>query len=124
MNLYWDASVFIQTSYEEGLGLSVLEAMSCGLPVVATETDGSRETVANGETGYLVPQRHGEDRVIEGLAMSILSVFYGRGPAMGRAGRKRCEEKFSSDATFAKYRSVYEKLLCNAEEARMTERYS
>ncbi|MFC1848232.1 glycosyltransferase family 4 protein [Chloroflexota bacterium] len=52
---YQQASVFVLPSYYEGLPLSLLEAMSCGIPVVATDIDGNSEVIADGETGLLVP---------------------------------------------------------------------
>lgn len=49
------ADVFCLPSHFEGLPMSVIEAMLCGLPVVATSIRGSREMVVEGETGFLVP---------------------------------------------------------------------
>jgi glycosyltransferase involved in cell wall biosynthesis len=49
------ADVFTLPSHFEGLPMSVIEAMLCGLPVVATAIRGPREMVVEGETGFLVP---------------------------------------------------------------------
>lgn len=55
VRLYQHASVFALPSDEEGLGMVVLEAMACGLPVVATRCGGPDGIISNGEDGYLVP---------------------------------------------------------------------
>lgn len=52
---YQNASAFLSTSRWEGFGVVITEAMECGLPVVAFETDGPMEILQNGENGYLIP---------------------------------------------------------------------
>ena len=52
---YVAADVCVQASREEGLGFSVLEALSCGTPVIASAVGGLRETVRDGVTGWSVP---------------------------------------------------------------------
>jgi len=47
--------VCLNTSPKEGWGLTVVEANACGLPVVASDRPGLRDSVRHGETGYLVP---------------------------------------------------------------------
>lgn len=49
------ADIFVQTSWREGLSRALVEAMYTGLAVVATDVNGTREVVVDGETGYLVP---------------------------------------------------------------------
>jgi glycosyltransferase involved in cell wall biosynthesis len=49
------SQVFVLPSRQEGLGIAGLEAMSCGLPVVATKCGGPEDYVIDGKTGYLVP---------------------------------------------------------------------
>jgi glycosyltransferase involved in cell wall biosynthesis len=52
--LYGECKAFITTSKDEDFGMTVLEAMSAGKPVIAPNEGGYRETVINGKTGYLV----------------------------------------------------------------------
>ena len=51
-----DSSIFLQTSFEEGLGLAAIEALSFGLPILCSETDGSAEYIIEGKTGRRIPQ--------------------------------------------------------------------
>ncbi len=85
------ADVFALPSHFEGLPMSVIEAMLCGLPVVATDISGPREMVMDGETGLLVPPA-----TVEPLAQA-LAVLAGDAPLRGRlgaAGRARAAERF------------------------------
>lgn len=54
LNLYQRSKVLLATAYNEGLGVVPLEAMACGIPVVATNEAGHKETIVNGEIGYLL----------------------------------------------------------------------
>ncbi|MFC4105902.1 glycosyltransferase family 4 protein [Micromonospora zhanjiangensis] len=107
--VYQGAAAFLQTSHEEGLGISVLEAMACGLPVVATETNGTVETVRHGETGWLVPQGPAPRVAIE-VAERTLDLLTGRGADFGSRGRVRCLRKFSSAVALKRFTDVYDRL--------------
>jgi len=67
---YTRASVFVMPSYYEGMPTAILEAMACGLPVVATSVHGNVDVVKNGITGILVPPK----KPVE-LARAILYLF-------------------------------------------------
>lgn len=108
--LYRTASVFLQTSYEEGLGMSVLEAMGCGLPVVATETAGTKESVVNGVTGWLIPQDASVD-VPRMVADRALDVLRGDGSILGARGRDRCVATFSTAVAVRRFTDTYDQLL-------------
>lgn len=108
-DLYRGASVFVQTSHEEGLGLASIEAMATGLPVVATKSAGSREVVVDDITGWLVPQRPSND-VPAGVA-SRLSEALDRGADLVAAARHRAETVFSTQATLQRYVDTYKRVL-------------
>ena len=102
--LYSHASVFVCPSVYEPFGIINLEAMACETPVVASAVGGILEVVVDGETGFLVPPANSD-----ALATSIRKVLDdpARARAMGRAGRKRVEDKFSWASVAARTQEVY-----------------
>ncbi|MDN5915615.1 MAG: glycosyltransferase family 4 protein [Pseudonocardia sp.] len=76
----------------EGLGIVLLEAAACGLPVIAGDSGGAPETVLGGETGFVVG---GRDR--NALADRLVTLLRdpGRAARMGAAGRERIERDWS-----------------------------
>lgn len=70
LHLYRAADVYVMPSRGEGFGFVFLEAMACGVPVIASMTDGSRDAVRDGELGLLV---HPDDSA--GLRTAILAAL-------------------------------------------------
>lgn len=103
------ASVFWQTSFEEGLGIAVIEAMASGVPVVCTRTAGTDMTVLNGVTGYLAPQETVE--MIKSFIDSTISVLDERGDEFSRASRERAVTHFSTGVTIDLFVYAYQNLV-------------
>lgn len=87
-----DASVYVLPSYyPEGLPRSIMEAMACGRAVITTDTPGCRQTVVEGENGFLVPARE-----VAPLAAAMLRFVEQPEliPAMGRKSRALAEARY------------------------------
>ncbi len=100
--------VFVLPSLAEGISNTILEAMACGLAVVAIRVGGNPELVEDGVTGALVPAADAE-----ALAGALLNYLTSPGliASHGRAGRARAEARFSIDAMVANYIGVYDQVL-------------
>lgn len=100
--------LFSLPSLSEGLPITILEAMSASLPIVATRVGALPELVEEGVTGFLVePQRD------DLLAERILRLYNHRAEAaaFGRAGRKKIESAFGIDGMLRQYESLYLRVL-------------
>ncbi len=86
--------IYFQPSRYEGLCMTVIEAMATGLPIVASETGGIRESVLNGETGYLVSPGSIEEYVIK---IRSLIEEPKNTIRFGENGRKRVIERYSRE---------------------------
>jgi glycosyltransferase involved in cell wall biosynthesis len=89
--LLLSADVYVQPSRSEAFGLAILEAMSLGLPVVATRVGGVPELVVDDVTGLLVAP---DDPVALADAIGVLLADPQRRAAMGSAGRDRARGEF------------------------------
>lgn len=98
------ADLYVSPSDSEGLGLSVMEAMAVGLPVVATRAGGVVDLVTDGDTGLLTPVG---DAVALASALDALLGDSDRRAVLGRAGRARAERDFSLDRMAVAYRDFY-----------------
>ncbi len=99
------ADLLVLCSETESAPLTILEAMSTGLPVIATNVGGIPEIVKDSENGYLVPIKHPEN-----IAERILDLATDRKKAsrMGDNARKTILEKYSTMKVVEQYRKVYE----------------
>lgn len=95
-------------AWMEGLGVSLLEAAACGVPIVASRAGGMPEAVEDGVNGFLIEP--GDDRALADRLDRLL-----REPdlarRMGRAGRRRVEERFAVPRMVEGNYRVYEAVL-------------
>ena len=105
--VYRTAAVFCLPSWYEAMPLSVLEAMACGVPVVATDVGDVARLVLDGETGLLVPPR---DPPALAAALGRLLRDPELRTRMGAAGRRRVLEQFSGAAVLARLDVMYDDL--------------
>lgn len=105
---YSAANVFVTTPWYEPFGITPVEAMACGTPVVGTAVGGIKTTVVDGETGYLVPPNDPE-------ALAERVAWLHRHPhiaqRMGWAGMRRAYQHFTWRNVATLISGVYESVL-------------
>jgi glycosyltransferase involved in cell wall biosynthesis len=104
---YGAADVAVSVPHYEPFGMTPLEAMACGTPVVGSRVGGVQWSVADGETGFLVPPR-----APEYLAKKLLRLLLDDPlrREMGRAARRRVEETFAWERVGREAAAVFEEV--------------
>lgn len=108
IRLYQNASVFALPSDEEGLGIVLLEAMSCGIPVVSTMSGGPDGIITHGVDGFLTPLNDAQSMSLYLHALlqdSELNI------KMGAAARGKILRDYSKPVTQLKFLAVWRRLL-------------
>ena len=107
-DLMRETSVLVLPSFIEGLSTVCLEALACGIPVVASDTGGTSEIIRDGETGYLCPT--GDLDRFAGYVVRLL-----RDPELrdrlGRNGRALVEHEYSWTRVAEMTERLYERLI-------------
>ena len=100
--------LFVLPSLTEGISLTLLEAMSAGLPIVATNVGGNPEIVIDNKSGMIVPPQN-----INSMANAIIRIMSDKDTAkqMGLAGKIRAQERFSIEAMVSQYEQLYRDIL-------------
>jgi glycosyltransferase involved in cell wall biosynthesis len=104
--LYQSADIVcLPTLYKEGLPLSLLEAASCGRPLIATDVPGCREIVRNGQNGYLVAPYK-----IDELALALEKLLQSKElrENFGNASAQMARAEFSAQIVQAQLVKLYE----------------
>ena len=99
------ADLFLLPSQSESFGLSALEALASGVPVIGTNAGGMPEVVRNGETGYLCGVGD-----VDGMSAAALELLTDKRKwqAMSDLGARDARERFSLDAVVTQYEHLYE----------------
>ena len=102
--------VCLPTTYGEGLPKSLLEAASCGRPIVAYDVPGCREIVKDGYNGYLV-----QPKSIDGLVEAIILLInnYKLCVQMGKDGRKLVKKYFTQEKIAQETMAVWDEVLAS-----------
>jgi sugar transferase (PEP-CTERM/EpsH1 system associated) len=100
--------IFVLPSLSEGISNTILEAMACGLPIIATEVGGSVEIVKDGEYGFFIAP--GNKNALASAILKFANDAELR-DKFGRNARKTTEEKFSLQSMVNSYEKIYLDLL-------------
>jgi L-malate glycosyltransferase len=101
------SDVFLLPSEQESFGLAALEAMACGVPVVASDVGGVPEVVEHGRSGFLAPV--GDLEAMAGRVLSLLEDPALAG-ALSKAARARAVEQFAAGPAIDAYEVLYRKV--------------
>jgi D-inositol-3-phosphate glycosyltransferase len=98
------ADAVVCVPWYEPFGIVPLEAMACGVPVVASAVGGQIDSVVDGVTGVHVPPR---DPAALAMALGTLLDHPERRARLGAAGARRARERFAHEQVAAATREIY-----------------
>jgi glycosyltransferase involved in cell wall biosynthesis len=101
--LWSSFDIYFQPSRYEGLCITAIEGMACGLPVVASRVGGLTESVIDGETGYLVKQGNIDEYCAR---LERLASNPSLRQEMGDSGRKRVESTYTAKEFATQFRDI------------------
>lgn len=101
------ADFYIQASESEGLSISLLEAMSCGLPVVATDVGGTRDVVKDGENGWLIEPS--DKDMLKSCIIKILDED--KRMKMSESARETIFKEYNLKSNVEKIENIYKSLI-------------
>lgn len=106
-----NADLFLLPSASESFGLGALEALACGVPVIASDVGGLPEVVRSGETGVLRPVGD-----VDGMAAAAIELLSDGNAwrSMSDAAAIDARERFSENAVVAQYEALYTETLASA----------
>jgi glycosyltransferase involved in cell wall biosynthesis len=104
IQIYQNATIYVMPSHYEGLPTVLLEAMSCGLPVVATAVSGNVDVISSGQNGILIPPKSPKDMA---RAISMLLDDDKMRKELGKNARKTIEERYTWDIVAKNFLKVY-----------------
>jgi glycosyltransferase involved in cell wall biosynthesis len=108
LSVFAKAHIVCLPSYREGLSRVLIEAASCGRPIVTANVPGCKEIVRHGENGFLVPVK--DSKALANALLTLLSDKALR-QTMGSKGRALVEQDFSLEKTVALTFDMYRKLI-------------
>jgi glycosyltransferase involved in cell wall biosynthesis len=99
-NFLLSADIFVMPSFWEGLPIALLEAMSAGLPVIATRVEGIEETVEEGKNGLLIPPGN-----TDALAKAVIQLLTDEQVRhkMGLASQEKIRKSYSAERMCEQY---------------------
>jgi glycosyltransferase involved in cell wall biosynthesis len=99
---------FVLASLNEGMGRSILEAMACGKPIIATRVGGIPELIEHNQTGLLV-----ESNDVEALSAAMESILKSKEDAqrLGENAKKKAGHRYSLESMVQTIENLYEELL-------------
>jgi len=103
---YQEASLFVLPSFNEGMSNAMLEALAVGLPIVATDTGGTKELVTESENGFIVRMKDSQD-IADKIEKFLKDAELGK--RMGEASRRKAED-MSWEKVAKKYVEIYKKV--------------
>ena len=107
LKFYLQSSIVCLPSYREGLSQSLIEASSCGCPIVTTDVPGCKDVVIHNKTGFIVP-----DRNVKLLTkyLQILMTDKNKREYFANNARKYAIENFDEKIILKQFKKIYEKI--------------